>query len=512
MPTISSSNIGLKDWKNGSPYNFSSFTAPTSTTKTIQVGNISNAYWGICIKFTLSTPATQITFNFVNGQYMTARNALLQYKFTTSEDTGFTGIYTSTGTSIRWGIITDSAKNPMTITKNLAAGTHYFYLWPEQSASNYPYDVGKFLYDTTNFSISYTEATSYTITYNANGHGTAPTKQTKYNGYNLKLRTFISNQTSTGYKVSYNANGGSSTPSAQTSEKTHSQTYWNTKSDGSGTNYSSGGIYSANAAATLYAIWKTTNGAITLSDAIKKNSTTNDYTITYNANTGDNAPSNQILTRTTPYTFNKWAAGSTSGTKYSAGASFTPSAATTMYATWTTGTTTGSITLASAITKSNTQENGYTVTFNANGGTCDITSLIATNTRSYTFSTWNTNASGTGTNYNAGASYSTSKNLDLYAIWTDKISNYGSINLPIPLRAGYEFIGWATTSSASTGVTGEYAPSKNLTLYAIWKPKGAVRIYHQGSYKMFQAWIYHNGTWRLTMPYIKNGSTWKLGG
>lgn len=71
------------------------------------------------------------------------------------------------------------------------------------------------------------------------------------------------------YAVKYSANGGSGAPSAQTktygTNLTLSTTQptrsgylfkcWNTKSDGSGTNYSSGATYSANAALTLYAVW-----------------------------------------------------------------------------------------------------------------------------------------------------------------------------------------------------------------------------------------------------------------
>lgn len=71
------------------------------------------------------------------------------------------------------------------------------------------------------------------------------------------------------YKVTYNANGGSGAPSAQTktygtaltlsSTKPTRTGYtfkcWNTKSDGSGTNYNAGASYSSNSAVTLYAIW-----------------------------------------------------------------------------------------------------------------------------------------------------------------------------------------------------------------------------------------------------------------
>ena len=93
------------------------------------------------------------------------------------------------------------------------------------------------------------------------------------------------------YTISYNANGGSGTPGSQT--KTHGTDLklsstkptrsgytfvnWNTKSDGSGTNYASGATYNTNANITLYAIWKTnaSGGPVT-----KK------YTIKFDANGG----------------------------------------------------------------------------------------------------------------------------------------------------------------------------------------------------------------------------------
>lgn len=464
------SNVALKWWKGGSPYSITSFTAPTSTAKTVTVGNASSAQWGICIRFKVPVPITKISFNFTNGSSMPNRNALLQYKFTTSEDTSFTGLSSQSGTAVRWGTITANAANTMSFTKNFAAGTHYFYLWPQYSTGSYPYDHGNFVYSTSKFSISYTVATSYTISYNANGYGTAPSSQTKYKGTALALQPFISDQSITGYKVSFNNNGGSSTPSAITSTITKGQTYWNTASDGSGTNYSSGGSYSSNAAATMYAIWgNSTNNAITLPAAISRADGSSTYTVTYNANGGTSTPSQQTLTRKTPYTFSKWAKGSTSGTKYSAGASYTPSAATTMYATWTAGTNTGSVTLASAISKSNTTQSGYKVTFNANGGTCDTTELTATDTVKWTFSKWNTKSDGSGTDYSAGGTYSSDSNLTLYAKWTSSISSRGSITLPSASRTGYTFKGWATSSSATSGSTGSYTPTSSTTLYAVWQ-------------------------------------------
>ena len=74
------------------------------------------------------------------------------------------------------------------------------------------------------------------------------------------------------------------------------------------------------------------------------------------------------------------------------------------------------------------------VSYNANGGSgapgkqtvvsgskLTLSSTKPTRT-GYTFSKWNTNSSGTGTNYSGGTSYGINSNLTLYAIWT--INNY----------------------------------------------------------------------------------------
>lgn len=55
----------------------------------------------------------------------------------------------------------------------------------------------------------------------------------------------------------------------------------------------------------------------------------------------------------------------------------------------------------------------------------------------------------------------------MYATWTESVIN-GTIELPVAAKSGYTFIGWGTRASSSSGVTGEYTPSSNVTLYAIW--------------------------------------------
>ena len=146
------------------------------------------------------------------------------------------------------------------------------------------------------------------------------------------------------YSVSYDANGGINAPETQGKQTDISMTIssdvpnrsgftfraWNTKADGSGNDYYPGASYSQNADLLLYAQW---NAAA--------------YTVTYDANGGTNAPEaqrktkgeNLTLTTNKPsrngYEFIGWSTdeNATSPT-YTAGATFTIDADTTLYAVW----------------------------------------------------------------------------------------------------------------------------------------------------------------------------------
>jgi len=159
--------------------------------------------------------------------------------------------------------------------------------------------------------------------------------------------------------------------------------------------------------------------------------------------------------------------------------------------------------------KANASAGSYTVTLNANGGTCSTTSLSASRTTKYTFSKWNTNSSGSGTNYNSGQSYTTNAALYLYAIYTSSTTT-AAVTLPTPTRSGYDFLGWATSSTASSGVTGSYTPTGNVTLYATWGSKGLVYIDSGSAYVGYQIYIDNGSSWDLYAPYIDNGSSWDL--
>jgi len=194
---------------------------------------------------------------------------------------------------------------------------------------------------------------SFTGTYSISGNGSATkTITVTFKNFNTDNDDSASKNVSfnvtvpawTSYKVTYNANGGTGAPSAQTKWKDQTLTLssvkptrtgysflgWSTSSSTTSATYSAGGSYTANSAATLYAVWKA-----------------NTYKVTYNANGGTGAPSAQTKTygvtltlssvkpTRTNYTFKGWATSASATTAaYSAGGSYTSNAAITLYAVW----------------------------------------------------------------------------------------------------------------------------------------------------------------------------------
>jgi uncharacterized repeat protein (TIGR02543 family) len=131
----------------------------------------------------------------------------------------------------------------------------------------------------------------------------------------------------------------------------------------------------------------------------------------------------------------------------------------------------------------------YTVTFSANGGSGSVSSMTANPGSSitlpigsalsrsgYTFGGWNTNASGTGTNYNAGASYTVTGNVTLYANWGSSVtssnvyvgvvtfnSTVTTSNISNNLGTAKTFISNSTNNVDATALC--YAVSKAVTMF-----------------------------------------------
>ena len=151
----------------------------------------------------------------------------------------------------------------------------------------------------------------------------------------------------------------------------------------------------------------------------------------------------------------------------------------------------------------------YTMTFDANGGTCDTSSkqgtvdvaigTLPTPTRSYyAFDGWFTAKSG-GTKITSTYVQKTDSAITVYAHWipgTYTITlnvNGGSCStasltgtvdvavgtLPTPTRSYYTFNGWYTAKSGGTKITSSYSQgtTSNITIYAQWSPMSYSMIF-----------------------------------
>ena len=328
------------------------------------------------------------------------------------------------------------------------------------------------------------------------------------------------------YTVKYNGNGATSgtmansvhiydvaktlTPNAF-ARTGYTFKYWNTKADGTGTTYENGAsvknLATTNGATvTLYAQWSV-----------------NTYTVKYNGNgatSGSTASSThtynveKYLTANgysrTGYLFQGWnTKADGSGTPYADKASVvnltTENGATViLYAQW----------------KANT----YVVEYHGNGATSGtmpnsvhtvgVAKALNSNTfarTGYMFKNWNTNADGSGTTYQDGASVTdlttAGSTIRLYAQWipiTYTVSYNGNGNtggstassshtydatkaltLNGYTRTGYTFAFWNTKADGSGTSYENQAAVKNLTstngatitLYAQWEPKAYIIMY-----------------------------------
>ena len=171
---------------------------------------------------------------------------------------------------------------------------------------NFNTDNGDSATKNVTFNVTVPAWTSYTITYNSNGGTGAPGSQTKWKDQTLKLST--TKPTRTGYSF----------------------LGWSTSSSATSATYTAGANYTANSAATLYAVWKA-----------------NTYTVSYNANGGSGAPASQTktydksltLSTTKPtrtnYNFKGWGTSASATTvAYAPGATYTNNAGITLYAVW----------------------------------------------------------------------------------------------------------------------------------------------------------------------------------
>lgn len=263
-----------------------------------------------------------------------------------------------------------------------------------------------------------TTPNNYTISYNKNNanSGSVPLNQTKNHGTNLTLHTNSGNLANTNteviatYTITFDAAGGATCNSLIVNNIRYwSADNWNTKSDGTGTDYNFGGTYTANSSATMYVKWGThyRTESITLPETYR-----------------------------TGYIFNGWKIGNSI---YNVGDSYIPSSSVTAIAQW--------------------SSNQYKVIFDGNGGTpskkeikvsygLTYGALPSASRIGYTFNGWFTSKTG-GAKINSNTAVSITANQTLYAQWT-----------AFEYAVKYETNGGSTTSNLE--VTAIYDTSFNL--------------------------------------------------
>lgn len=226
------------------------------------------------------------------------------------------------------------------------------------------------------------------------------------------------------------------------------------------------------------------------------------YTVTYNANDGENTPAAQtkwhnetlILSSQKPtrtdYVFMGWSktkkepSSGNYAIDYAAGASFTENTNTTLYAVW--------------------KPRPFVIKYDANGGTGAPADQAKEHGQSiklhttvparqgYTFQGWATLKSSGTVAYQAGATYTADADVTLYAVWkiitytitynanggtgapNAQTKEYGktvALSSTRPTKDGHVFQGWSTANDTTVEYQPEanYTANANVTLYAVWK-------------------------------------------
>jgi uncharacterized repeat protein (TIGR02543 family) len=284
---------------------------------------------------------------------------------------------------------------------------------------------------------NWTDPTTYTITYSANGGTNAPAATSG----SLPL-TITTAQPTKSITITLDADGGDLDESSLTRNLA-----FNGWKDINNNSYAAGLYYNVAADITLYAQWgsatvgelpePTRSGYTFLgwqfgnvnvtptmqvsSDVTLKANWSEDvaetYTITYSANGGTNAPAAQTAD------------------------------------------------IGTAITLSTVRPIfAFNVVLDPNGGSLSSPSTVSI---AHTFKEWNTSSGGSGTSYQPGDTYSGSSRT-LYAIWT-----YSSTTFATPTREHYTFLGWFTSHVGGTQVTSASTLRNAQTLYAHWQSDGS---------------------------------------
>lgn len=269
-------------------------------------------------------------------------------------------------------------------------------------------------------------------------------------------------------------------PNEQPTRSGYSFVKWNTSSSGSGTSYQPGdsirqlktdGSFSNK---TLYAIWEDSEFKITFSPGNYGRGNSKELTTTNGKLT--TLPSDYFTRPAgTTYYFNYYLQGGTMSTPP-----------------------------------------GFSVDTSATYGPHYQTS----NKTTYYHNYWNTDPNGSPKNnmgvdcWQCNITYSFTSDMTIYPEWGSSVPKY---TLPTPTKVGYKFVAWNTNASG-TGTNyaagTEFALRSNKTFYAIWEPEWTIKINNGTTWGDYHVWIYtgttSNNGWQQAIPYVYDGSNWKL--
>lgn len=386
---------------------------------------------------------------------------------------------------------------------------------------------------------------SFTGTYSISGNGSA-TKTITVTFKNFNTDNGDSSTTTvsfdvtvpawTSYTVSYNANGGSGAPSSQTKWKDQTLTLsstkptrtgytflgWNTSSSATSASYSAGGSYTANSAATLYAVWS-------------ENKLTINYYSNYATSAFDGAlntvgaDKNVIVFVGEVYYDNDYSTYGLANYSNSTGSVYMQRIGYTGTGNW--GTTADGGTLINENTGYATgQAIAKALGKDLSGGSASINLYAQWKKNKYTFL------------YNANSNAATGTMNDITVEWGETfILPENSFK-----REGYKFVGWNVCRNkdntyyvagqswitedaileggyekklyqsqeehvfGNSWVKGDEYSISDYTMYALWEISGVIYIDNGTTLEPYLAYIDNGTEWELYLAYVDNGTKWDI--
>ena len=301
--------------------------------------------------------------------------------------------------------------------------------------------------------------------------------------------TLYAKWTANTYTVTLNANGGTVNP--QYMSVTYDGTYGKLPTPARA-GYTFAGWYTDKTGGTK--VESTTKVSITSAQILYAHWSANQYTVTFDANGGTTGVASKSVTYAenygdlpipvrTGYTFTGWYTGKTDGTKIESTTKVNITSAQTLYAHWNVGV----YPVTFDANGGKTDISGKNVSYGGTYGSLPVPARTG-----YTFTGWYTAKTG-GTKIESTTKVNITSAQTLYAHWsanqytvtfdanggTVQISSknvtydaaYG--DLPIPARTGYTFAGWYTEKTNGTAVTSttHVSTAASHKLYAHWVEK-----------------------------------------